>query len=162
MSVTLTPQVTLCPQCRVELAIPTIGAGQHVICAACRHRFVPQWLAVVRRVSRMAVASLILAIASLLAICLTGIPAIVLGVLALIDIRHRKGQLKGGRLAVCGIVIGAILSVPYIPVWLALGIPLMQMLRPNRGVQAVQVPSAAPAIESMPPENEESAPRIEP
>src|SRR5262245_58555396 len=148
MSTTLTPQATLCPKCKTELAVPTVSLGQHVICAACRHRFLPPWLVGVGRVSHKAVASFLLAIASLVAIFLTGIPAVVLGVLALSDIRRSKGHLTGNRLAICGVIFGAVLSVLYIPVWIALVIPLVQMFQ-HRG----DIVSAAELIDSERLEN---------
>ena len=122
----------------------------------------PAWLAVTTQVSRKAVASLVLGLASFLAVCLTGLLAVALGIFALVDIRQSRGRLTGKRMAIAGIVLGAILGVPYIPVWLAIGLPLVQMLQPSRGVQAVQVPPAAPASESVPSENDKSDPRIEP
>jgi hypothetical protein len=82
----------------------------------------------VSRISRKAVASLVLAISSLVAVFITGIPAIVLGVLAIVDIRRSRGRLQGMTLAVIGIVVGAILSVLYVPFWLALVIPLTRPL----------------------------------
>jgi zinc protease len=102
--------------------------------------------------SRKAMTSLTLGLASLLAIFITGIPAIVLGILAILDIRQSKGQLTGRALAVCGIVMGAILSVVYVPIWIALAIPLTQMLRANPSAHSVLAPTA-PVIESEQLEN---------
>jgi len=160
MSVTLTPQVNLCPKCGTELTLPASGAGQQVICAACRHRFVPAWLAVTTQVSRKAVASLVLGLASFLAVCLTGMLAVAFGIFALVDIRQSRGRLRGKKMAIAGIVLGAILGTVYIPVWFALGFPLMLILQPNRGVQVAPVPPAAAATESVPSENDKSDPRI--
>jgi uncharacterized paraquat-inducible protein A len=161
MSVTLTPQVNLCPKCGTELTLPAVGAGQHVICAACRHRFVPTSLAVATQVSGKAVASLVLGLASFLAVCLTGLLAVAFGIFALVDIRQSRGRLTGTKISIAGIVLGATLGTVYIPVWLALGFPLMQILQSSRGVGVAPVPPAAEATTSIPAEDIKSEPRTE-
>jgi prepilin-type processing-associated H-X9-DG protein len=61
---------------------------------------------VVRRVSRAAVASLALGLASLLLLFLTGIPAIWVGVNALRAMNAAEDRVRGRRLAWAGIVLG--------------------------------------------------------
>jgi prepilin-type processing-associated H-X9-DG protein len=61
--------------------------------------------------SGKAVWSLVLGIMSFVLMCFTGIPAIILGALALGDIRRQPGGLKGSGLATAGIVTGSIGTV---------------------------------------------------
>jgi zinc protease len=151
MSITLTPRQTNCPQCRAELAIQSAELGQEVICAACHHRFVPQWLTLVTRMSRMAITSLALAVFSLLGSCLTGFPAIALGILALSDIQRSRGRITGTKTAISGIVTGAILSSIYVPVWIALAFPLAQMIqRSTRSATISSAPAVPPIVEDEP------------
>lgn len=71
------------------------------------------------RTSRMAVASLVLGIASFLLWLLTGLPAVILGTIALVQIRNSRGQLKGEGMAIAGIVTAGISAFLIIPLMLA-------------------------------------------
>jgi type II secretory pathway pseudopilin PulG len=81
--------------------------------------------------SGKAVWSLVLGLLSFLLLCLTGVPAIILGALALGDIRRNPGQLKGSGLATGGIVTGSIGSVLIMCVAIggALLLPAVQQAR---------------------------------
>lgn len=75
------------------------------------------------KTSRKAIASLILGLLSLVTCLLTGIPAIIFGILGLSSIGKSQGRLTGHGLAVAGIVlggIGTVLSIPAIIVAVAL------------------------------------------
>lgn len=61
--------------------------------------------------SKKAIASLVLGILSLFCSFLTGIPALVLGVLSLRDIKASQGSLAGQKLAVGGIATGIVASL---------------------------------------------------
>jgi hypothetical protein len=63
----------------------------------------------------MAVTSFVLGLASIIGLCLTGIPAIIFGMLALGDIRRSAGALKGHGLAVTGILMGTVCGVLCLP-----------------------------------------------
>jgi hypothetical protein len=81
--------------------------------------------------SGKAVAALIL---GLLVLCLhvfAGIPAIVLGVLSLRDIKRSRGRLGGQGLAIAGLILGcfSILSLLTIPVLIGLLFPATQKVR---------------------------------
>ena len=63
------------------------------------------------RTSRKAKASLILGLCSFVACCLTGVPAIVLGILGLLDINNPMKRVTGKRLAIAGIVLGTLTTI---------------------------------------------------
>lgn len=58
--------------------------------------------------SSLAIWSLVLGILSICAVCITGVPAIILGILALVKIGKSPAALKGQGLAIGGLVTGAI------------------------------------------------------
>ena len=61
--------------------------------------------------SRMAVASMVLGLLSVVCCCVTGIPAIILGTIALIQISRSNGRLKGTGYAVTGLVCGIVFTI---------------------------------------------------
>jgi prepilin-type processing-associated H-X9-DG protein len=84
--------------------------------------------------SKKAIASLVLGIMSMGCLCmfLSGIPAVVLGVLGLNDIESSRGGKRGRGLAIAGIVTGALgsaCSLLGIPILLALLLPAIQAAR---------------------------------
>ena len=118
-----------CPTCGATLATDALDSGQAVLCSECRTRFVLRPPDFVPRISRMAIASLVLGVISLLGICLTGIPAILLGIFALRDIRQSKGQRTGRKLAIGGIVTGCLFGFLCAPVEIGLLLPAVQKLQ---------------------------------
>ena len=116
-----------CPGCGSLLVGDDVAGGGNVICAHCRLPFVYQPSAVATRLSRKAVASLALAIASLFFFCLTAIPALVLGGLALADIHRHEDRLRGRSLAVAGILLSLLCGFLSLIVW-ALLLPALQRL----------------------------------
>jgi prepilin-type processing-associated H-X9-DG protein len=58
--------------------------------------------------SGKAIWSLVLGLLSFFCVFLTGIPAIILGILGLLDIGRSRGRLRGKGLAITGIVIGSL------------------------------------------------------
>jgi hypothetical protein len=85
----------------------------------------------VRRLSRKAVASLALGIASIFFFCLTAIPALILATLALVDLHRHEHRLRGRKLAVAGIVLAVLCGFFSLVFW-ALALPALQMLRGGR------------------------------
>jgi hypothetical protein len=75
--------------------------------------------------SGKAVASLVLGLFALVTACVTGVPAIILGAIALGDIRRSLGRLKGQGMATAGIVTGAIGSTLVLFIVLCLGPALL-------------------------------------
>ena len=61
--------------------------------------------------SRMAVASMVLGLLSMVCCMCTGIPATVLGTIALIQISRSNGRLKGTGFAVTGLVFGVVFTI---------------------------------------------------
>jgi hypothetical protein len=103
------PTVT-CPQCKSTLAADGLPSDVLILCAGC-HTVFSRIDRAARRTSRKAVFSLIFGCASLLGLFVTGIPAVLLGVWSLRDIRRQPAALKGARLAWGGIATGAVFSL---------------------------------------------------
>ena len=107
-----------CPVCKVELCTPPGKTARSVLCSRCleevdlpgrRHR----------RLSWMAAISLILGFSSLLFSLITGIPAILVGLAALHNLRENPRKVGGKGMAIAGIVLGSTLSFTLILVPLA-------------------------------------------
>jgi hypothetical protein len=91
---------------------PTAGLSEGVTvqCAQCGKQFTLGSQPVLApQTSGKAVTSLVLGLAPVPV--LTGIPAIIVGIWALIDIRRQAGLLKGSGMAICGIIFGSLCSV---------------------------------------------------
>jgi len=58
--------------------------------------------------SGKAIASLVLGLLSIIGMCLTGIPGLILGIMGLSDVGKSGGRLGGKGLAICGIVFSSI------------------------------------------------------
>jgi type II secretory pathway pseudopilin PulG len=80
--------------------------------------------------SGKAVASLTLGFFSLFCSFLTGIPAIIFGILGLSDIKHSGGRVSGWGMAVAGIVLGSVgAALSTIAILIALLLPAVQAAR---------------------------------
>lgn len=79
--------------------------------------------------SGKATASLVLGILSFCLTFLAGLPAIILGILALMDIGKSEGKTGGQGMAIAGIVTGAIGGFMCFPIMLALLLPAVQAAR---------------------------------
>ncbi len=79
--------------------------------------------------SGMAITSLVLGIGSFFCWIFTGLPALVLGIVALRRIKRSGGQLTGDGLAIAGIVTGAVSTFLILPVMVALLLPAVQAAR---------------------------------
>lgn len=75
--------------------------------------------------------SLVLGIVSFVGMCFTGIPGVILGIMALGDISKSGGRMKGKGLAIAGIVLGSIgiLWTMMVGVLAGLLIPAVQQVR---------------------------------
>ena len=69
--------------------------------------------------SALAIWSLVLGILSVVGMCVTGIPAIILGAIGLKKIRDSGGLLIGKGMAIAGIVCGSVISVIFVVAILA-------------------------------------------
>lgn len=131
----------VCPNCGMLLAADELSAGGKAICANCAHHFLFQPLGDRRTMSRKAVASLALAIASLLGFCLTAVPGVLLGAWALADINRHEDRLRGRKLAVAGMVLCLICGFLSLIVW-ALLLPAIQMLLHKNNVPPIPASSS--------------------
>jgi prepilin-type processing-associated H-X9-DG protein len=115
-----------CPECGHELIIPRTGPSGGI--GGEFEPVVAKGLA--PRTSGKAIASLVLGICSLLCTIVTGIPAIVLGCLGLVDIERSRGARTGKGMAVTGIVLGSIGSTLMLfGVLVAMLLPAVQAAR---------------------------------
>lgn len=79
------------------------------------------------RTDGKAIASLVLGLLGLV-ICIAGIPAIILGHIARSNIANSKGQLKGGGMALAGLILGY-LTVAALPILIIAAIAIPNLLR---------------------------------
>lgn len=76
------------------------------------------------KTSKSAIWSLICGIAGII-LCLPAIPAIILGIIGLVNIKKSAGALKGNGLAIAGIILGGLILImlPFIAIVAAIAIP---------------------------------------
>lgn len=145
------PAKSTCPSCGASLVTAWARANQQVVCAACGSEFVLRRPGFEVRTSRLAVASLVLGLCSLIGMCITAFPAIVAGIFALREISRSRGALTGTKLAWSGIATGGVLGLLCAPVTGALLLPAFQWLRQSEGQQTL--PRADQVIERLQLEN---------
>jgi len=75
------------------------------------------------KTSGLAITSLVLAILSPCTCFISAIPAIILGIVALVKIRKSSGQLKGDGLAIAGIAVSSVSFVFLLPIMMAIMMP---------------------------------------
>ena len=105
-----TGQTAKCPECGAGLALEGLPQRAMLVCSQCRTLF-PAAGRPTERISRAAIASLLLGAASLVCALLTGIPAVFLGWRALRDMRAAGSTLRGRGAARMGILLGLFGSV---------------------------------------------------
>jgi uncharacterized membrane protein YhaH (DUF805 family) len=74
------------------------------------------------RTSRLAAYSLVLGIASLVTLCLTAVPGLILGIVALDKIKKNPEALKGRGLAIAGIVVSSVFCAFLLLNWRAVSL----------------------------------------
>lgn len=107
-----------CPNCNGELVIPQIKPGGIEDLAPLEEIGV--------ETCGKAIASLVLGLFSFCLFVLTGVPAIILGVLGLNEINQSKGRKRGKGLAIGGMILGG-LGCTFVPI--ALLLPAVQAAR---------------------------------
>jgi hypothetical protein len=120
---------TTCPDCGRELLIPD---SSNVYAAPRAEEFGPPKWEGEPTTSGKAIASLVLGLCSFVPFfcCLTGIPALILGVLGLNEASRSHGRIKGQGFAIAGIVTGSIGSLfAIIGMLIALLLPAVQAAR---------------------------------
>jgi prepilin-type processing-associated H-X9-DG protein len=142
-----------CPACNTVLKASQHGAGRKISCPQCGQRLlIPNPVQPVNRAvlgevipssahspaeatagpavtSGKATISLVLGVLSFFALLLAGIPAAVLGFLALGDIKKGGGRVKGQGLAITGIILGLMNTLATcltLPMVLAILLPAVQ------------------------------------
>jgi prepilin-type processing-associated H-X9-DG protein len=112
-----------CPVCQRELIVPDAkGAPEPEF--ADFHEPIPT------QTSGKAIASMILGLCSFLFCLLTGVPAIILGIMGLSEINNPKKRLTGTGMATTGIVLGCVSSFLFVPaILIALLLPAVQAAR---------------------------------
>jgi Protein of unknown function (DUF1559)/Domain of unknown function (DUF4190) len=112
-----------CPACQREVVIPKPGGLADTEFAAFDEVGPVQ-------TSGKAIASLVLGLLSFVTCFITGIPALIFGILGLNDINNPKNRLSGKGMAVTGMVLGSVTSVLMLPFMLiALLLPAVQSAR---------------------------------
>ena len=122
-------EVTSCPACGTALA-PGAPARPLAPAEPYRPPMIPSGAPMDEaQTSAKAVTSLVLGLMSFVFWCLTGVPAIIVGALALGDIRRAAGRMKGSGMATAGIVTGSASTLCAFPIMIALLLPAVQMSR---------------------------------
>jgi len=123
-----------CPECGTDLLIPSPDSGG--VADVTDNPYLAPATApdaahgVAPRTSGKAIASLVLGIFSFFCNIVTGIPAIILGILGLGDIKQSRGAIEGKGLAITGIVLGSFFStIGPIAILIALLLPAVQAAR---------------------------------
>jgi hypothetical protein len=106
-----TGQTTHCLYCNRELTIPGVEAVQNADAPSTANRPGGEKPPPESTTSGMATVSMILGVASLCGSFVTGVPAVILGILSLRSIRRSQGRLKGKGVAIAGLVFGLFGSV---------------------------------------------------
>lgn len=102
-----------CQQCQSSLHIDDLQETDWVVCSQCNSMFALATAAHDEdsRTSRMAIVSLVLGLVSLVGLFITGIPAIILGLRSLVQIRQEPIRLKGRGLAITGVLTGTMFGL---------------------------------------------------
>lgn len=142
--------VSVCTRCQAELSLIGLRAGDIALCARCGNAAPLPPAKDTRRVSKKAVFSVIFGAMGFLISCLGGIPALVLGIWALLDIRRRDDELKGRTAAIVGISLGAVTTFLCGPMSIAVLLPAVQQLREAQNrMQSTQQVTASQDVRAV-------------
>jgi len=83
----------------------------------------------VPKTSRLAIASLVLAILSPFTCFISAIPAVILGIVGLVKISKSAGKLKGNGFAIAGIVVPAVSTLFVLPLMMGIMMPALARTR---------------------------------
>lgn len=105
------PSSAPCPSCQSVLQLAAGTENRAFLCAHCgtQFRLGGRWPA--DRPSRKAIASFVLGLMSVIGLFITGILALILGLLALDDIRRAPHSIGGKGIAVAGTILGTLFSL---------------------------------------------------
>jgi len=117
-----------CPNCGALLVVDEVHIGREGQCKRCGAKFIisrptdsqqasPPAIPLRQdaptaevRTSGLAIASFVLGILSIFTLCLTAIPAIILGIVGLVKVEKSGGRLTGRAFAILGIVIPVVIA----------------------------------------------------
>ncbi|MCH2181044.1 MAG: DUF4190 domain-containing protein [Mariniblastus sp.] len=100
-----------CPHCQSELLVGLVSHQQQVRCARCGTISLPQIEQGTGQPNRAARWSLWLGVSSILLLWITGIPALILGIRALWQMRYNKPTEREKKSAIIGTVLGTTFGV---------------------------------------------------
>ena len=115
-----------CPNCQNELQIP-VGIPGSPAAQPVQYGAEPSE----SKTSGKAITSLVCGLFGLITTILTGIPALIFGIWALVEINQSRGRLRGQWMAITGTILGG-LSIPMLcvgPILIALLLPAVQSAR---------------------------------
>ncbi len=115
-----------CPRCGKE------NPDNAQVCSNCSS-LLPNVLTVppseVPKTSGLAIASFVFGILSFCTFFITALPAVVLGIVALVKIANSGGRLKGNGFAIAGIVVPVVAGVFVLPLMLGITLPALARTR---------------------------------
>ena len=114
-----------CPRCGTQ---NPDGAQICTSCSTVLSSTATQAIGSEAKTSGLAITSLVLAILSIFTCFLTAIPAIILGIAALVKISGSRGRLKGSGLAVAGLVV-PVAVIPLVSLLMAILMPALARTR---------------------------------
>jgi Domain of unknown function (DUF4190) len=137
-------QSIVCPSCGAVLPASGLEPGAFVQCSRCGKQFnLGTTVPTQQRTSGKAVASLVLGLLPIP--LLTGIPAIILGIWALMDIKRYAGQLRGTGAAATGIIFGSLCTFVCTP---TIGVVAYYTVRAFQQMELTKDPDEAAVIAS--------------
>ena len=136
-----------CSRCGVE------NADGAEVCSGCgfilaESSAAPPAGAVEGKTSGLAITSFVLGMLSLFCAILTGIPAIICGIISLVKISKSQGRLKGNGFAIAGIAVPAVHTLVILPLIMAIMMPAINQAknRAQRVVCAANLKGLGPAM----------------
>jgi prepilin-type processing-associated H-X9-DG protein len=112
-----------CPACQRELIVPQVKPRAETDFAPLHESPPPS-------MSGKAITSFVLGLCSFVLCCVTGVPAVIFGIMGLSDISNPKKNVTGRGFAISGIVLGGLWSLVAVPaVLIALLLPAVQAAR---------------------------------
>ena len=100
-----------CSNCQAELVTESLASGRDIRCASCGKVISREFLGATNFSYRDAWWSLGWGLSSIFLLCFAGIPAVYLGIRALLRMRYRPATLAARRTAIWGIVTGGLFGI---------------------------------------------------
>ncbi len=100
-----------CSNCQAELVTESLASGRDIRCSSCGKIITREWLGGTNFSYRDAWWSLGWGLSSIFLLCFAGIPAVYLGIRALLRMRYRTATLGARRAAIWGIITGGLFGI---------------------------------------------------